>query len=56
MDATAVELMEHNVALLREKCSWLREHRQENKVWEWSGGANLLVTGQKRNLTWINWL
>ena len=50
------EQAERYVALLREKCSWLREHRQENKVWEWSGGANLLVTGRKRDLTWINWL
>ena len=50
------EQAERYVALLREKCGWLREHRQENKVWEWSGGANLLVTGRKRDLTWINWL
>jgi hypothetical protein len=44
------------LALLREKCGWLREQRRENKVWEWFGGANLLVTGRKRDLSWINWL
>ena len=33
--------------LLQEKCAWLRSHLQENSVWEWSGGANLLVTGYK---------
>ena len=33
--------------LLKEKCKWLRSHLQENTIWEWSGGANLLVTGYK---------
>lgn len=31
--------------LLNEKCLWLRAHPDENEVWEWNGGANLLVTG-----------
>ena len=33
--------------LMQEKCNWLRSHLQENAVWEWYGGANLLVTGRK---------
>lgn len=31
--------------LLEEKCSWLRAHPEENTVWDWYGGANLLLTG-----------
>ena len=31
--------------LLEEKCSWLRVHPEENTVWDWYGGANLLLTG-----------
>ena len=31
--------------LLDEKCAWLRAHPDENEVWEWQGGANLLITG-----------
>lgn len=31
--------------LLDEKCAFLRAHPDENGIWEWSGGANLLITG-----------
>ena len=31
--------------LLDEKCAWLRTHTDENEIWDWSGGANLLITG-----------
>ena len=33
--------------LIREKCDWRRKNLDENTVWEWLGGANLLVTGRK---------
>ncbi len=33
--------------LIREKCDWRRKNLQENTVWEWMGGCNLLVTGRK---------
>ena len=31
--------------LLRQKCDFLRSDLTENRIWEWSGGANMLVTG-----------
>ena len=46
----SVEQAERFRTLLTEKCTWLRDHLQENSVWEWSGGANLLATGIKPDL------
>lgn len=31
--------------LIRERCDWYRERPEENAVWEWQGGANVLVAG-----------
>ena len=31
--------------LLREKCMYLRENTEENRIWDWQGGANILLTG-----------
>ncbi len=31
--------------LLQQKCDFLRSNLSENKIWAWSGGANVLVTG-----------
>lgn len=31
--------------LLEEKCAWLEANADENAVWDWDGGANLLITG-----------
>ena len=31
--------------LLDEKCAWLRSRPEENTVWDWNGGCNLLITG-----------
>ena len=31
--------------LLDEKAAWLRAHPDENTVWDWNGGVNLLITG-----------
>lgn len=39
------EQAERFLCLLEEKCAWLRGNLKDNSVWEWSGGANLLVTG-----------
>ncbi len=33
------------LCLLEEKCAWLRRNLKDNSVWEWNGGANLLLTG-----------
>ena len=41
----SIEQAERFRTLLTEKCTWLRNNLQENSVWEWSGGANLLTTG-----------
>ena len=45
------EQSERYLDLLNEKCSWLRSNLKENTIWEWSGGANLLVTGIRINNT-----
>lgn len=31
--------------LLTEKCGYLRNETQENRIWDWTGGANVLLTG-----------
>ena len=31
--------------LLAQKCAWLRANLDENAIWDWNGGANLLLTG-----------
>lgn len=33
-------------ALLRQKCDFLRTHPDENSIWDWQGGANILLTGK----------
>lgn len=33
--------------LIRQKCAWHRDHLDENAIWEWQGGVNLLVMGIK---------
>ena len=33
--------------LIRQKCDWQRRHVDDNSVWEWRGGVNVLVTGVK---------
>lgn len=35
------------LSLLHYKCEYYRKHPEENSIWEWSGGANLLVSGVK---------
>lgn len=32
-------------SLIREKCAWHRADLDENSIWEWEGGASVLVTG-----------
>lgn len=39
------ETAERYLELVREKCKYYREHPEENAIWEFQGGANLLVTG-----------
>ncbi len=33
--------------LLKKKCDYLRENAGENSIWEWDGGANMLIRGIK---------
>lgn len=33
------------MALLDEKCAWLEANTDENTIWDWNGGTNLLLTG-----------
>ncbi len=35
--------------LLDEKCRYLKDHIGENRIWEWSGGVNMLVRGIKNS-------
>ena len=32
--------------LLNRKCEFLRSDLKENRIWEWTGGANVLITGR----------
>ena len=35
--------------LLNEKCRFLRSDLDENRIWEWTGGANVLITGRTKD-------
>lgn len=39
------EKAERYRALVQKKCEYYRARPEENAVWEWVGGSNLLVTG-----------
>lgn len=34
-------------ALMQEKYEYYRKHPSENQIWEWNGGANVLIFGKK---------
>ncbi len=39
------EKVERYIELLEKKCEYYRTHLDENAIWEWQGGSNLMVTG-----------
>lgn len=43
----SVEKAERYKELVREKCAYYRANPNENAIWEWYGGANILLTGDK---------
>lgn len=41
------EEAEHYLNLLREKRKYYQTHPDENRIWEWNGGANVLISGKR---------
>lgn len=41
------EEAEEYLALVEEKRDYYRDHPDENQIWEWNGGANVLIAGEK---------
>ncbi len=39
---------ENYLNLLKEKRNYYRTHPGENRIWEWDGGANVLIAGERR--------
>lgn len=50
------EEQDRYLQLLSEKCRFLKEHPNENQIWEGSGGANLLTVGRISALKNMKWL
>lgn len=39
--------MDRYLGLMQEKYEYYRKHPEENQIWEWNGGANVLIFGKK---------